>query len=589
MHYTSVTNIMKVIGPLFLNELYEELEKAGENKVKLERLLTRLRKIRIFDPACGSGNFLIIAYKEMCRLEIEIIKRLQGPQKSLKFMSNIKLTQFYGIELDDFAHETAKLSLWLAEHQMNMAFREVFGKAKPTLPLTDGGNIVCDNATRIDWENVCPKDEGNEIFVLGNPPYLGSTMQSKLQKQDLEKVFRGIKSYKNIDYIGCWFLLGSRYINHAKAQMAFVTTNSISQGEQVAILWPHVFALGLEIGFAHQSFKWTNNAKKNAGVTCAIIGVRNLSKRKKLIFNSGISHVVSNISPYLANGGNVFVTRRTRPLCFPTKMIMGNKPTDDGKFILSKTEKDKLIAQFPKSEQFVKKYYGSQEFLKGVDRWCLWITDNDKQEAANIPEIKKRIDAVRQVRQASKAAETRKSAGWSHRFNQVQHEPSKALIIPKVSSERREYIPVGFLDSNCVVSDLAFPVYNPPPYIFAVISSRMHMTWIRAVAGRLKTDYRYSSALCYNAFPFPDISEKQKNILEDYVFKVLDERELHPGKTMAQLYDPVKMPKGLLKAHHEMDLAVEQCYRAKPFTSDEERLEYLFKLYEEMIRAESEK
>nr|MBF0223707.1 class I SAM-dependent DNA methyltransferase [Desulfobulbaceae bacterium] len=258
MHYTSVTNIMKVIGPLFLTNLYEELDQAGTNKTKLKNLLSRLRNIRIFDPACGSGNFLIIAYKELCRLEIESIKRLQGPQKSLNFMSNIKLTQFYGIELDDFAHETAKLSLWLAEHQMNLLFQEVFGESKPTLPLTDGGHIVCGNATRIDWQEVCPRDEGHEIYILGNPPYLGSTMQSKGQKADLAQVFAGIKNYKNIDYIGCWFLLGAKYIHQANAQVAFVTTNSISQGEQVAILWPHIFSLGLEIGFAHQSFKWTN-------------------------------------------------------------------------------------------------------------------------------------------------------------------------------------------------------------------------------------------------------------------------------------------------------------------------------------------
>lgn len=589
MHYTSVTNIMKVIGPLFLNELYEELDKAGNSKKKLQDLLTRLRKIRIFDPACGSGNFLIIAYKELCRLEIEILKRLQSMKKeqmSLRFMSNIRLTQFYGIELDDFAHETAKLSLWLAEHQMNMAFQEVFGESKPTLPLTDGGNIVCGNATRIDWESVCPKDEGHEIYVLGNPPYLGSTMQTKVQKTDLAEVFREIKNYKNIDYIGCWFLLGARYIHHANAQMAFVTTNSISQGEQVAILWPHVFALGLEIGFAHQSFKWANNARGNAGVTCAIIGIRSKSENKKLLFNNNISYVAKNINPYLTTGQNLIIQKCGKPLSTLPKITYGNKPVDGGNLILSFADKEKLVADFPESKSFIRPFLGSSEYIRGVQRFCLWIEDDTLSLAESIQPIKDRIKKVREVRLASKDEGANKMASRPHQFREMKAAKKSLIIIPSVSSERREYIPIGFLDSDTIISNLAFAIYDPPTYIFAIISSRLHMTWVRAVAGRLKTDYRYSSALCYNTFPFPDISEKQKTTLEDHVFTVLDERELHPEKTMAQLYDPDKMPDGLRRAHHEMDLAVERCYRAKPFSSDEERLEYLFKLYEEMVQAE---
>ncbi len=595
MHYTSVTNIMKVIRPLFLDELYKELEKAdarkqkGEKKKNLVKLLTRLRRIRIFDPACGSGNFLIIAYKELCKLEIEIIKRLHGSQQYLTGgtpWSNIKLTQFYGIELDDFAHETAKLSLWLAEHQMNMAFREVFGEAKPTLPLQDGGNIVCGNATRMDWEEVCPQDERGEVYILGNPPYLGSTMQSKTQKEDLAAVFSGIKRYKNLDYIGCWFLLGARYIHRVEGQLAFVTTNSISQGEQVSILWPHIFALGLEIGFAHQSFKWSNSAKGNAGVTCVIVGLRKESSHGKYLIDDSIRQLTGNVSPYLVAARNVFVPRTSKSISKFPEMVKGNQPTDGGNLILSSCEKDEILDLYPNSDIFVKKYYGSQEFLKGFDRWCIWITDQKKQTATGIPPINERIEAVKVTRLASKAPSTRKFSKGSHRFIQIQHEPGEALIIPSVSSERREYIPIGFLDSETVISNLAFAIYDPPTYIFAVISSRMHMTWVRTVAGRLKTDYRYSSALCYNTFPFPDIMDAQKTTLEDHVFQVLDERELHPEKTMAQLYDPDKMPDGLRQAHHAMDLAVEKCYRSKPFASDEERLEYLFKLYEEMIRAE---
>lgn len=595
MHYTSVTNIMKVIEPLFLNDLYEELEKAdarkqqGERKKKLERLLTRLRNIRIFDPACGSGNFLIIAYKELCRLEIEILKRLQAMkkgQKSLNFMSNIKLTQFYGIELDDFAQETAKLSLWLAEHQMNMAFKEVFGECKPTLPLQDGGNIVCGNATRIDWQELCPKEEGAEIYILGNPPYLGSGQQSKEQKKDMAKVFEGIKGYKHLDYIGCWFLLGSKYIHDNSAKFAFVSTNSICQGQQVAMLWPHIYNLKLEVDFAHQSFKWTNNAKGNAGVTCAIVGIRSLTDEKKVIFNNGLSHSAKNINSYLIDAGNSIIERRRLPISSFPSMSRGNQPTDGGHLILTVNDKNCLLAGHPEANALIRPLLGSSEFIRGLERYCLWIEDENLSLAESIPPIKERIEKVAEMRLASKDKGANKMASRPHQFREMKVGKETSLIIPSVSSERREYIPIGFLDSGTVISNLAQAIYDPPPYIFAIISSRMHMTWVRAVAGRLKTDYRYSSALCYNTFPFPDISEKQKESLEDHVFQVLDERELHPEKTMAQLYDPDKMPDGLRQAHHNMDMAVEKCYRSKPFKSDEERLEYIFKLYAEMATAE---
>lgn len=586
MHYTSVTNIMKVIEPLFLSGFYEELDKAGTSKKKLKKLLDRLRNIRIFDPACGSGNFLIIAYKELCRLEIEILKRLQGPQKSLKFMSNIKLSQFYGIEIDDFAHETAKLSLWLAEHQMNLAFLEVFGESKPTLPLTDGGNIVCGNATRLDWEEVCPKEEGAKIYILGNPPYLGSSLQSKKQKADMAKVFSGVTGYKNLDYISCWFLQGARYIQHSSEEIAFVTTNSICQGEQVAILWPQIFDLGLEIGFAHQSFKWTNSARGNAGVTCVIIDIRSSSSAGKYIFKNGVSQTVKSINPYLASGKNLIIIKRRMPLSRIAPMSYGNKAADGGFLSFGKNELNQLLKASPEAECFVKKFTGSSEFINDKLRYCLWIEDSDVDKSQRFPEIRERIEEVRKFRLNSNKEATREKAEIPHRFAEARHSEKSSIIVPSHSSERRQYIPIGFLDENYVISNSAYSIYDPPPYIFAVISSRMHMTWVRAVAGRLKTDYRYSSALCYNTFPFPDITEAMKATLEEHVFQVLDEREQHPEKTMAQLYDPDKMPDGLRLAHHEMDQAVEQCYRAKPFVSDEERLEYLFKLYEEMTKAE---
>ncbi len=586
MHYTSVVNIMKVIEPLFLNELAEELAKAAGNEGKLVKLLDRLYHLRIFDPACGSGNFLIIAYKELCKLEIAIFRELQALNTKWKTAkSGIRLTQFYGIELDDFAHETAKLSLWLAEHQMNMAFREVFGDAKPTLPLQSGGNIVCGNATHLNWETVCPKDPVHETYILGNPPYLGSSMQSADQKEDMATVFKGIKNYKNLDYIACWFLIGMRYISNVTSQLAFVSTNSICQGEQVDALWENLLGK-IEIGFAHQSFKWVNNAKSNAGVTCVIIGLRNPSAKEKSLFKEGAKSIVKNISPYLTSGKNQIVSSRSTTLSSFPKMTYGNKPADGGHLLLNEEEKVDLLLRSKNAINFIKKLTGSVEFINGNYRYCIWIEDDELPLAASIHEIEKRISSVKKFRLDSKKIATQEKAENAHRFAETRYSKKNSIIIPSHSSERREYIPIGFLDSDTIINNSAQAVYDPPTWIFAVISSRMHMTWVRAVAGRLKTDYRYSSSLCYNTFPFPDISAKQKEKLEDHVFRVLDEREKHPEKTMAQLYDPDKMPAGLRQAHHDMDIAIEQCYRAKPFTTDEERLEYLFTLYEEMIAKE---
>jgi len=584
MHYTSVVNIKKVIEPLFLNDLKEELDKAGDSKKRLTKLLQRLYHLRIFDPACGSGNFLIITYKELCKLEIEIFRRLQQISDKWKTAkSGLRLAQFDGIELDDFACETAKLSLWLAEHQMNLAFKEVFGNARPTLPLQESGHIVCGNAARRDWEDICPKKDRAEIYILGNPPYLGFSMQDKKQKEDLKINWGGTTK---LDYISIWFLKASKYIKNSNASFAFVSTNSINQGEQVALLWPSLFSEGVEISFGHTSFKWTNNAKGNAGVTCSVVGVVNVNTSKKRIYTNGMQREVKSISPYLTQGGKGVVFKRRSTLSVLPPIVLGNMPKDGGNLILTTSEKEDLVANYPQSERFIKKLLGSSEFIRGGERWCLWIDDLEVQAAVCVPEIKKRIQNVVKMRLNSSKKGTQKFAEQPHRFVEKRHQDSPSIIIPRISSERREYIPIGFLDSDVVVSDLAYVIYNPEPWIFATISSRMHMTWVRAVAGRMKTDYRYSSALCYNTFPFPAITGDQKASLEDYVFKVLDEREARSEKIMAELYDPDKMPEGLRQAHHELDLAVEQCYRSRPFKNDEERLEYLFKFYEEMIEAE---
>jgi hypothetical protein len=596
-HYTSVPNIMKVIEPLFLNDLYAEFENAKGNastssaqaKNKLEALLKRIWNIKLFDPACGSGNFLIIAYKELRKLEMLIFKEIDTVNQTYTTQySGISLNHFYGIEIDDFAHEIAILSLWLAEHQMNQEFFKAFGRTKPALPLEQTGSIVHGNATRLDWEIVCPKNENGEIYILGNPPYLGSSMQNAEQKGDMAFVFKGFKNYKNLDYIAAWFIKGANYIQNHNAQFAFVSTNSICQGEQVALLWPPIFDINLEIGFAHTSFKWNNNAKSNAAVIVIIVGIRNVSKNNKILFYNGIAKIATNINPYLAEGISSFVFRRTNPLSDLPEMMKGNYPTDDGNLILDTESRNELTNNFPNSILFIKKFIGSQEFINNIDRWCLWINDEDLELAKSIIPINNRINAVTEFRNKSIAPSTREKSNIGHRFIQIQSEPKRGLIVPSVSSERRHYIPVGFVDENTVVNAQCLVCYNPPIHAFSIVTSKIHMVWVKIVAGRLKSDYRYSSSLCFHSFPFPSISETQKEELTQCVFKILEERENHSEKTLAQMYDPDKMPEGLREAHRLNDLAVERCYRSKPFESDEERLEYLFKLYEKMIAKEKD-
>lgn len=587
MHYTSVPNIMKVIEPLFLNELKEELDRAENNKTKLEQLLERISKIKLFDPACGSGNFLIIAYKELRDLEIKILHRLIRLNIAPSMMfSRIYLNNFYGIEIDDFAHEIAKLSLWIAEHQKNIKFASELGAIVPALPLRESGNIICANACRVDWDMVCPKNANDEIYVFGNPPYLGARLQNENQKYDMSLVFAIIHGYNNLDYISAWFFKVSKYIQLFNIKASFVTTNSICQGEQVSLLWSHIIDLNIEISFAHLSFKWANNAKSNAGVTVAIIGLRNTSSEAKYIFQDNSIKQVKNINPYLIGAKNIFITKSSKSISNLPEMCFGSMANDAGNLFLTPQEYHDIIEKYPNTKQLIKNLLGSQEFIRGEKKYCLWITDELQDFALSIPELKARIDNTHKVRLLSKRVATNNLAQCPYKFGEIRHKNGNSIIIPRVSSERRDYIPIGFLDENTIISDSAIAIYNPETWIFGVISSKMHMAWVKTVAGRLKTDYRYSSTLCYNTFPFTNISDEQKKCIEMYVFEVLDEREKHSEKTLAELYDPDKMPVGLREAHHNLDIAIDQCYRTKPFVSDEERLEHLFNLYEQMINKE---
>lgn len=590
MHYTSVPNIMKVIEPLFLNDLYTAFENAKGNIKKLNDLLKRIWNIKLFDPACGSGNFLIIAYKELRRLEMLIFKEIDAVNKTYTTQySGISLNHFYGIELDDFAHEIAILSLWLAEHQMNQEFFKAFGRTKPALPLQQTGSIVHGNATRLDWETVCPKNEGDEIYILGNPPYLGYAMQSPEQKDDMAFVFKNLDNYKKLDFIACWFYLGAKYIKDSNAQYAFVSTNSICQGEQVAILWQNIFDKNLEIGFAHQSFKWKNNAKANAGVAVVIIGIRNTSLKEKRLYLDLKYSIVKEINSYLVASSNIIIESRHSTLSDLPEMIKGSSPGDNGNLLLDELEKENLIKKYPELKKIIRIYLGASEFMNGHKRYAIWVNKNDVELAYAIPELFEKFEKCKEFRLNSTKEGTRKKALTPHEFDEKKYIETNSILVPQTGSERREYLPIGFLNSDTIISNAARVIYNAEPYLFSLISSRMHIQWVRAVAGRLKTDMQYSNTLCYNTFPFPKISQSQKEELEQCVFRILEERENHSEKTLAQRYDPDKMPEGLREAHRLNDLAVERCYRSKPFESDEERLEYLFKLYEKMIAEEKEK
>lgn len=591
MHYTSVENILKVIKPLFLDELYEKFEKNKEKPKKLEQLLHRISKMKFFDPACGSGNFLIITYKELRLLEIRIIQQLIAIQKQTKtYYTQIRLAQFYGIEIKDFAHEMAILSLWLAEHQMNQVFMEEldqYAQIRPILPLQQAGNIVVGNAARLNWEEVCPIEKDKEVYVFGNPPYLGSRYQEAEHRDDMTYVLGRFKTYKRLDYITIWFYKGSNFIRKKNAKLAFVSTNSVIQGEQVFPIWTNVLQQDLEIFFAYQSFKWTNNAKGNAGVTVVIIGLRNHSNELKLLYAEDTRKVCENINGYLLDAEDIYIQKRSTPLTNSPKIGSGNRALDNGHLLLSEAEKNALLQNYPKAEKIIKPVIGAAEFLQGKNKYCLWIYDEDLELAESILPIKKRINEVQKYRSKRKNTSSKNPADFPHQFLTMKMAEESVLFLPTVSSERRQYIPCGLFDNDTVIIDPNFAIYDPEPFIFGIISSKMHMVWMKNFGGKLETRYRYSSTLCYNTFPFPEISKTQKESLRQYVFDVLGERAKYSEKTMAYLYDPDTMPEGLKQAHQALDEAVERIYRLTPFRSDEERLEYLFKEYEKMMKKET--
>ncbi len=584
MHYTSVPNIMKVINPLFLDDFNNDFENNKENVNGLKKLLNKLSKIKVFDPACGSGNFLIIAYKEIRKLEMKILDQINiiSKQQSLK-ASSISINQFFGIETVDFAYEIASLSLWLIEHKMNMEFYSKFNYKEAPLPLKPYKNIIHGNATRIDWNEICPqKDEEDIIFVLGNPPYLGSKRQSKEQKQDMEHVFKGIKGYKNLDYVACWFFIGYKYIKGKNSRLAFVSTNSIVQGDQVGLLWSNILNDNVEIGFAHTSFKWDNNASNKAKVICVIIGLQNKNSKQKQIISNGFKKNVNSISPYLTANTSSIISKRTVPLSELPQMCYGNMPLEGGFLKLSKQEKLELERKDNRASKFIRPLIGGEEFLKGYERYCLWIEDDDLEEAMDIDIIKERIEKVYQFR-ITGGEVARTLVSKSHQFRYRKVAKRNFIIIPCTSSEKREYLQCGLYDKEYITLNSVQVINDSDLYVFGILSSKLHMLWTKATCGCLKNDIRYSTKICYNTFPVPPLSDETKQNIEECVYNILYTREKYSEKTIGQLYDLDKMPQDLKEAHQRLDFVFEKCYKSKPFSSDEERLDYLFDLYEKMI------
>lgn len=592
MHYTSVPNIMKVIKPLFLDDLYEDFEAAKGNEEKLAKLYTRIGHIKFMDPACGSGNFLIITYKELRQLELAIYQELRKLDTDIYYVPSVNLSQFYGIEIEDFAVDVTRLSLWIAEHQMNKILEEKVDDAvRPLLPLQSAGAIVCGNALRLDWEEVMPHNKDEEVYLFGNPPYLGARRQSSTQKEDMNKyVFDGISGANMLDYISCWFMKGSRYISNTNSKLSFVTTNSICQGEQVSILWPIIFSFNSTISFAYTSFKWKNNAKNNAGVTVSIIGLADkqyLTNTKVLYFPDGTKKDVENISPYLVEGlVNLIEKSNFRSDKLPS-ISFGSMPNDGGNLIFTE-ERYKTLSN--ETKKLCKKFVGAKEFINLQRRYCLWLYNIDPECYKTNSEINGIIESVKLYRESSTRLATKKLAKQPYLFGEIRWSPSDAIIIPSVSSENRLYVPMGFVGEDTVISNSAMAIYDAPIWLLGLLQSRMHMVWLKAVGGKLETRYRYSASLVYNTFPVPELSTRRKNEIEDLVLNILDIRD-EEGGTLAELYgsplaekNPKPMNPRLLKAHQELDEVVDRAYKKSGFKDDNDRLSLLLKMYSEKVK-----
>lgn len=609
LHYTSVPNILKVLNPLFLDDLKEKLAEAGDNPRTLLNLRNRITHIRVFDPACGSGNFLVIAYKKMREIEAEINKR----RNESNVASKIPLTNFRGIELCDFPAEIARLGLIIAEYQCDVLYRGPKLALEEFLPLNSQNWITCANALRVDWLTICPptgtevkaqgtdlfetpfdqpqidfQNEGGETYICGNPPYVGSTWQSASQKDDMKVVFAGrTKNWKSLDYVAGWFLKAADYAKHTHAASAFVSTNSIAQGQQVPILWPLIFAAGRKIAFAYTSFKWANLANHNAGVTVVIIGLTSKGERQPVLYDvdangTTIARKVTNINAYLVSAANVIVEKRSQSISNLFPMTFGNKPVDGGNLLLSADDVKKLGLTKDLRQKIIRRIYGSAEFIKGQVRYCLWITDENLEEALSIPAIANRINKTKQMRLASPDKGANQLANKPHQFREMNFGKSVTIVIPSVSSENRSYLPSGIINKMAVINNRNYGIYDGSLSNMALVVSKLHLIWISIVCGRLELRFSYTNTLGWNTFPVPELTEQNKADLTHAAEDILLARERHFPATIAELYDPEKMPEDLRMAHNRNDEILERIYIGRRFKNDTERLEKLFQMYTEM-------
>ncbi|MDO8549132.1 MAG: class I SAM-dependent DNA methyltransferase [Ignavibacteria bacterium] len=597
-HYTSEKNILKVIKPLFLDELHNEFESVKNNRNKLAEFHKKLATLKFLDPACGCGNFLVITYRELRLLELEIIRTLLFKHYKIKKevaadakininqMVKIEVDQFYGIEIEEWPARISEVAMWLIDHQMNIIISEEFGEYFVRLPLKKTANIINDNALRIDWQSIIPKERLS--YILGNPPFSGKHLQDGEQKKDMDNIFIGVKGSGVLDYVTCWYIKASHYIQNTNLKVAFVSTNSISQGEQVGVLWNELFNnYKIKIHFAHRTFKWSNEARGKAAVHVVIIGFAYYDTTEKYLFEyddvKAEPHLrkVSNINPYLIDYKDILIQSRRQPICNVPVILFGSKPTDGGNLILSEEEKNQLLLEYPDVKKYIHKYLGSDDLINNVKRWCLWLVDADPSELNKIPPIIERIEKVRKSRLESKKLATRKKANTPAIFAEIRHPGSNFLAIPLVSSENRKYIPIAFYSKDVIGNQNLLMIGKADNFHFGILTSEMHMSWVKYTCGRMKSDFSYSNTIVYNNFPWPkNPTEKQIKTVEEKAQKVLDVRKEFPESSLADLYDPLTMPLALVKAHQELDKAVDLCYRPQPFPNETKRIEFLFELYE---------
>jgi type I restriction-modification system DNA methylase subunit len=588
-HYTSEKNIQKLIKPLFLDDLYAEFEKAKGSRGRLEELHKKISHLHFLDPACGCGNFLIITYRELRDLEILILLELNKSGQLVTDVSSIiqvDVDQFAGIEIDEFAVRIAEVAMWLIDHQMNLKVSSQFGLYFVRLPLKKAAKIVHGNSLRIDWESVVSKEKLN--FILGNPPFIGTAYQTTIQKEDMSNLLHEAKSFGMLDYVTAWYVKASYYIQNTQIIVAFVSTNSISQGEQVGIFWNLLFRVyNIKIHFAHRSFLWKNEAKGNAAVHCIIIGFANFDNNEKRIFDyenikgEPSERRVRNINPYLVEGNDIYLQSILIPICHVLKMQSGSAARDGGFLILNNEEKNNIVGKYPNTKYFFKRFISGDDFINNRKRWCIWLKNIHPQDFRNIAIFQERFKQVKKFREASTRLGTRKMADFPYLFAEERQPDQDFLLIPKVSSENRKYIPIAYLSKDFIISDKTFIISGATTFHFGLLTSTMHMTWVKYVCGRLKSDYSYSNTIVYNNYPFPEnASDKQKQKVETAAQVVLDTRAKYPDSSLADLYDRRTMPPDLVKAHQALDKAVDLCYRPQPFVNELNRIEFLFSLYE---------